>query len=242
MASGPITSLQISGGTVETVADFILGGLQNHWRSWLQPWNWKHLLPGTNVMTNLDSILKSRDITLPAKVCLVNAMVFPVVMYGCESWTIKKAECWKIDAFELWYWRILLRVSWTARRSNQSILKEISPEYSLEGVMLKLKLQYFATDLKNWLTRKDFNARKYWQWNRRRWQRMRLLDDITDSVVLSLSRLWEFLMAREIGVLQSMGSQRVGHYWVTEVKLNWIYKFKVYSIMIWLTYVIQILS
>ena len=200
------------------------------------------LLLGRKTLTSLDNILKSRDTTLPTKVHLFKAMVFPVVMYGCESWTIKKAECWKIDAFELWYWRILLRVSWTARRSNQSILKEISPEYSLEGVMLKLKLQYFATDLKNWLTRKDFNARKYWQWNRRRWQRMRLLDDITDSVVLSLSRLWEFLMAREIGVLQSMGSQRVGHYWVTEVKLNWIYKFKVYSIMIWLTYVIQILS
>ena len=104
----------------------------------------RHLLLGRKVMTNLDSILKSRDITLPTKVCLVKAMVFPVVMYGCESWTIKKAECQKIDGFELWCWRRLLRVPWTARRSNQSILKEISPEYSLEGLMLKLKLQYFG--------------------------------------------------------------------------------------------------
>ena len=104
----------------------------------------KHLLLGRKIMTNLGSILKSRDITLPTKVCLIKAMVFPVVMYGCESWTIKKAECWRINAFELWCWRRLLRVPWTARRSNQSILKEISPEYSLEGLMLKLKLQYFG--------------------------------------------------------------------------------------------------
>ena len=104
----------------------------------------RHLLLGRKVMTNLDSLLKSRDITLLTKVCLVKAMVFPVVMYGCESWTIKKVECQKVDAFELWCWRILLRVPWTARRSNESILKEISPEYSLEGLMLKLKLQYFG--------------------------------------------------------------------------------------------------
>ena len=123
---------------------FYFGGLQNHCRWWLQPWNYKCLLLGRKVMTNLDSILKSRDITLPTKVYLVKAMFFPVVMYGCESWTVKKAECQRIDAFELWCWRRLVRVPWTARRSNQSILKEISPEYSLEGLRLKMKLQYFG--------------------------------------------------------------------------------------------------
>ena len=144
MASGPITSWQIEGETVETVADFILGGSKitadgdcNH--------EIKRRLPlGRKVMTNLDSILKSRDITLPTKVCLVKAMLFPVVMYGCESWTRKKAERQRISAFELWVWRRLLRVLWTTRRSNQSILKEISPGCSLEGLMLKLKLQYFG--------------------------------------------------------------------------------------------------
>ena len=129
---------------METVTDYF-GGLQNHYRWCMQPRNKKkHLLLGRKAMTNLDSILKSRNITLLTKVCLVKAMVFPVVMYGCESWTIKKAEHWRIDAFELWCWRRLLRVSWTARRSNQSILKETIPEYSLEGVMLRLKLQYFG--------------------------------------------------------------------------------------------------
>ena len=119
-------------------------GLQNHCRWWLQPWIKRRSLLGRKVMTNLDSILKSRDITLPTKVCLVKAMVFPVVMYGCESWTVKKTECWIIDAFEVWCWRRLLRVPWTARRSDQSILKGTSPEYSLEGLMMKLKLQYFG--------------------------------------------------------------------------------------------------
>ena len=124
----PITSWQIDGETMETERLYFLG-LQNHCRWWLQPWNYKMLAPGRKTMTNLDSILKSRDITLPTKVRLVRATVFPVVMCGCESWTIKKAECWRIDALELWYWRRLLRVPWTARRSSQSILKEISPEY-----------------------------------------------------------------------------------------------------------------
>ena len=123
----------------------------------------RRLLLGRKVMTNLDSILKSRDITLPTKVRLVKAMVFPVVMYGCESWTIRKAECRRIDAFELWCCRRLLRVTWTTRRSNQSILKEISPEYSLEGLMLKLKLQYFGHDVKNWLIWKDPDAGKDWR-------------------------------------------------------------------------------
>ena len=135
MASGPITTWQIDGETMETARDFIFLGSKIT--------EIKRLL-GRKAMTNLNSILKSRDITLPTKFCLVKAMVFPVVMYGCESWIIKKAECQSIDAFELWCWRRLLRVPWTARRSNQSILKEISPEYSLEGLMLKLKLRYFG--------------------------------------------------------------------------------------------------
>ena len=144
MASSPITSWQIDGETVETVADFLLRGSKM-----TADGDYSHeikrcLLLGRKVMTSLDSMLKSRDITLPTKVCLVKAMVFPIVMYGCESWTIKKAECRRIDAFELWCWRRLLRVPCIARRSNQSILKEISPGCSLEGLMLKLKLQYFG--------------------------------------------------------------------------------------------------
>ena len=141
MASGLITSWEIDG---ETVGDFILGGSKITADDDCSHEIKRHLLLGRKVMINLESILKSRDITLPTKVCLVKAMVFPVVMYGCESWTIKKAECQRIDAFELWCWRRLLRVPWTARRSNQSILKEISPGCSLVGLILKLKLQYFG--------------------------------------------------------------------------------------------------
>ena len=144
MPSSPNISWQTGGQTMETVRDFILGGSKITADGDCSQEIKRHLLLGRKVMTNLDSILKSRDITLPTKVRLVKAMVFPVVMYGCESWTIKKAECRSIDAFELWCWRRLLRVPWTARRSNQLILKEISPEYSLEGLMLKLKLQYFG--------------------------------------------------------------------------------------------------
>ena len=144
MASGPITSWEIDGETVETVLDFIFLGSKITANGDCSYEIKKHLLLGRKVMTNLESILKSRDITLPTKVHLVKAMVFPMVMYRCESWAVKKAEHRKMDAFELWCWRRLLRVSWTARRSNQSILKEISPGRSLEGLMLKLKLQYFG--------------------------------------------------------------------------------------------------
>ena len=144
MVSGPITSRQIDGETVETVSDFIFWGPKITADGDYSHEIKRRLLLGRKVMTSLDSIFKSRDVTLPTKVRLVKAMVFPVVMYGCESWTVKKAECQRIDAFELWCWGRLLRVPWTARRSNQSIMKEISPGISLEGMMLKLKLQYFG--------------------------------------------------------------------------------------------------
>ena len=144
LASGPITSWQIAGDTVEKVRDFLFSWAPKSVQVVTASMKLRCLLSGRKAMTTLDSILKSRDITLLTKVYLVKAIVFPVIMYGCESWTIKKAECQRIDAFELWCWRRLLRVPWPARRSNQSILKEISPEYSLEGLMLKLKLQYFC--------------------------------------------------------------------------------------------------
>ena len=181
-----------------------------------------HLLLGRKVVTNLDSILKSRDITLPTKVHLVKAIVFLVVKNGCESWTVRKAECRRIDAFELWCWRRLLRVPWTARRFNQSILKEISPGCSLEGLMLKLKLQYFGhlmwrvDSLEKTLMLGGVGGRR-----RRGRQRMRCLDGITDSTAMSLSKLRELVMEREAWrAVICKELQRVGDDWVTE--LTWI--------------------
>ena len=205
---------------METVTDFIFEGSKITADGDCSHEIKRHLLLGRKIMTNLDSILKSRDITLPTKVHLVKTLVFPVVVYGCESWTIKKAECWRIDAFELWCWRRHLRVPWTARRSNQSILKEISPEYSLEGLMLKQNSNTWAT----WCEELTHLKRPWcWEWLRaggegddRRW----------DGWIASLTKwTWVWVSSRswwwtgKPGVLQSMGSERVEHDWTT--KLNW---------------------
>ena len=197
MVSSPITSWQIDGETVETVADFLFWGSKITADGDCSHEIKRCLLIGRKVMTNLDSIFKTRDTTLPTKVRLVKAMVFPVVMYGCESWTIKKAECRRIDAFEMWCWGKLLRVPWTARRSNKSILKKICLGCSLEGLMLKLKVQYFGHLMQRANSFEKTLMLGKIEGKRRGQQSMRRLDGITDSMDMSLSKLREIVMGRK---------------------------------------------
>ena len=218
MAFNPITSWQTDGETMEIVRDFIWGGSKITAHGDCSHEIKRCLLLGRKAMTNLDSLLKNRDTTLPTKIHLVKALVFPVVMYGCESWTIKKAEPWRIDAFELWCWRTLLRVPWTARRSNQFILKEISPEYSLEGLTLKPKLQYFGHLM--WRTN---SLKRPWCWESLKAGGERDDRGWNGWMASPTQWTWVWVGSRswwrtgKPGMLQSMGSQRVRHDWATEL-------------------------
>ena len=218
MASGPRTSWHIGGETVETMSDFIFLGSKITADGDCCYEIKRFLLLGRKVMTNLDSILKSRDITLPTKVCLVKAMVFPVVMYGCESWTMKKAEHWRTNAFELWCWRRLLKVPWTARISNHSILKEISPGCSLEGLMLNLKFQYSGHLMQRTDSFEKTLGKIEGRW-RRGQQKIRWFDGISDAMDRGLGGLRELVMDRVAWHASVHGWQRVGHDLASE--LNW---------------------